>query len=555
MVLFATAFLLRAWGADFGLFNGDERVNDSARFLAGHLVPTQHFYPPFFNYLNGAAFIGLFLFGLSVDMWSTTAEFRQAYFSDPTPFYLTARYVTAAIGALAAPLFFSASRRLGLGTGLAVISASFAAIFPIAVFMAHIAKGDTGLAVFCLAVVWTFFMRLESNHPTRWNIIIGLSVALALGFKQSALLFLGPLALAMIVVLAGREGNVSALKSFGIALLFVVIAWPIMNIGILLDIDGFWAFQRIQAVMSVRDQDGFGAGLPITMQIFGDAVIGLNPAILAIALIVPVWAASGACRLRLRDAIIGVWIANAVSTIVISLLVGTRQPEQLFLPNLYVFLLLAVVVLMDMLRVYVRWPRAVVALVSLVGFAIMLAGAKNVIGQARATPIAQDLATYLLEHHSDARIQTGVVLPVPQTVAAQRMELDRLERLGRKYNIDMPDIAPERIIVDDAQNALFWVHAPFVMSGLEGDGAIDQDFPIEPHAWPVQPEEWNLQRWRDAGFDVFAVNHFDFLVAISRSSYIRTFHTDLQEHCKTVQSYDARKPLFLEFDVRVFECP
>ena len=552
--VFVAAVLFRAVGADFGFFNGDERVNDAARFLAGELIPTQHFYPPFFNYLNGLAFAGLFVVGLFSDLWSDTAGFRDVYFTDPTPFYLTARYVTAVIGALCAPLFYSSARRVGLSPVQALMSGGFAAVFPIGVFMAHIAKGDTGLATACLAVVWAFLMRIDTPHVRRWDIVLGVTVALAFGFKQSALLVLGPLALGMIFVLARREGLAASLKSFGLALLVLLVLWPVMNIGILLDIDGFLAFQKIQTVMSVREEDPFGIGLPITLAIFGDAVTGLNPVVFAMSAVVPFWLVGTACRLDLRDALIAIWIMNLLSVLAISLTVGTRQPEHLFLPNLYIQLLLAVVVLMDMLRAYVGIPRVIVATAALAGFAIMVAGATNVLQQALVTPNATRLVAFLDESYPGARVQTGIALPVPQTVAAQQMEFARLDRLGAKYGIDMPEIAEERILTHDAENAIFWVNVPFVMSGLEGEEAKDADFPMQPHTWPIQPEEWTLENWVNEDFDVFVVNDFDYLLTNSRSPDIRRFHAELLSRCDRVRDYTARKPLFLEFDLTVFDC-
>ena len=117
-------------GADFGLINYDERINDSARFLTGELIPSQHFYPPFFNYLIGIAFVGLAAFGLLTDMWSNAGEFRQAYFADATPFYLTARYLTACIGALAAPLAYACSRQIGLTPVSSFLVGAFSALLP-----------------------------------------------------------------------------------------------------------------------------------------------------------------------------------------------------------------------------------------------------------------------------------------------------------------------------------------------------------------------------------------------------------------------------------------
>lgn len=554
LALFALALGLRAYAADFGLFNGDERVNDAARVLAGELVPGQHFYPPLFNYINAVAFVGLFGFGLVTDMWSSTAEFRQAYFSDPTPFYVTARYVTAAIGALAAPLFFSVACRLGLSLLAAIVVGGFAAIFPHGVFMAHIAKGDTGLAVACLAVVWALLSRLESRAPARWDSAVGLFVALALSFKHNAILFLVPLAAFFYVVLARREGAAAALGSFGISVIVAIVLWPIFNIGVLLDLENFIAFQKIQAVMSVKEEEPFGIGLPITFAIFGDVLYGFNPVLLAIALLTPVWLLSSGCRLGHRDALLAVWLACAVSTVLTSLLVGTRQPEHLFIIAQLVGLLITTVTLMDMIRAYGALARGVLVAVATVGFGLMALGSKEVLDQAAAPTIASELAGFLSENYPDARIQTGLSLPVPQTRAAQQFEIARWDRVAAKYGIEMPELAPERIIREDAPDALFHVAAPFAMSGLEGDDAAETDFPVQPHAWPIQPEEWKLDNWLAEGFGIFVANDFQHLRNESRSSHIRAFYRDVEARCDKVRDDKARKAMFLEWDVTVFDC-
>jgi hypothetical protein len=86
LALFAVALGLRLIGLDYGYFHGDERVNDAAKVLAGQLVPGQHFYPPFINYLNAVALVALFPVGLLSGWWEGAGDFRAAYFIDPTPF-------------------------------------------------------------------------------------------------------------------------------------------------------------------------------------------------------------------------------------------------------------------------------------------------------------------------------------------------------------------------------------------------------------------------------------------------------------------------------------
>jgi hypothetical protein len=554
VVLFAVSYALRAIGADFGLINYDERINDSARFLTGDLIPSQHFYPPFINYVVGVALVGLYGFGWVVDMWSNTAEFRQAYFTDATPFYLTARYVTAATGAVAAPLSYACARVVGLRTPAAIAVGCFAAVLPLNVFMAHIAKGDTGLAVFCLAVVWGFLYRIKAEKPSRWDVGIGLLTAIALSFKHSAVLVLGPLAVAMIVVLANREGIRAALGSFSVSLLVILAAWPVLNIGVLLDLQGFIDFQKIQAVMSIREEEAFGAGLTMTAALFGDLMFGLNPVVFCFVLVAPVWLWSRSCRLDLRDALQGTWIALVVSTVGISLIVGTRQPPHLFQANVTVLLLLATLVMLDMLRVYVGAAKAVIAAASTVGLLLMIVSSVDVVRQALAKPVAEDVVELLQEEFADKKIQSSYALPIPRTVEAQRVQLDRWNRLAAKYDIQMPEISKERLITENTEDALFWVPAPFVMFGLEADDVLQSEYPVRPHAWPIQPDEWHLDTWLEDGYRIFVANGLDRMIKNLRSSYMRDFYRDMKQRCQKVRYFEVRKPLFDEYDVTVFDC-
>lgn len=101
-------------------------------------------------------------------------------------------------------------------------------------------------------------------------------------------------------------------------------------------------------------------------------------------------------------------------------------------------------------------PRVIFATAALAGLAIMVAGATKLLQQALVTPNATRLVAFLEGSYPEARVQTGITLPVSQTVAAQQMEFDRVDRLGAKYAIDMPEIASERILTQDAENAIFW---------------------------------------------------------------------------------------------------
>ena len=250
--LFLLAFALRALGADYGYFHGDERINDAAKVLAGQIVPGQHFYPPLITYLNGLAFGGLFALGLPLGWWGAPGEFRAQYFSDPTVFYLTARYLTAVIGALIAPLFFAIGRRVGLGLWPALTVGLLGVFFPLGVFMSHIAKGDVALATATVAVFWALIARLQAARPGRWDIWLGVLAVLVVSFKQSGVFVLLPLALGLAALLIRAEGVGAMARSMGRALLTVVLLWPVL-------VQGQGAAEQVaRAVRGFSAMDGSG---------------------------------------------------------------------------------------------------------------------------------------------------------------------------------------------------------------------------------------------------------------------------------------------------------
>lgn len=201
-------------------------------------------------------FGALFAVGLPFGWWDGVGSFRAQYFDDPTVFYVTARLVTAAFGALLAPIFYLCARRIGLAPGTSLITGLLAALFPLAVYQSHIAKGDVAMATFIVAAIAATLARVGTDRPFRWDALFGLAVVLALSFKHSAVFVLAPLALGHLLILGFREGARAAGLAFLRGIIVVLILWPILNIGTILDFKTFLEYQQIQSVMSIRGNDG-----------------------------------------------------------------------------------------------------------------------------------------------------------------------------------------------------------------------------------------------------------------------------------------------------------
>lgn len=552
--LFLVALGLRLSGSDYGYFHGDERVNDAAKVLAGQLIPGQHFYPPFINYVNAIALAVLFGVGLVADWWDGTAAFRDQYFSDPTLFYIAARSMTALWAAGLAVAFFLGARRLALSRTLSSAVALLAVFFPLSVFMSHIAKGDAALATMLVASFWALLARMDSTRPLRWDLVLGLCVTLTLSFKHSAIFVLFPLGLGWIVLLAFKEGLTPAVKSFAMALAVIIVVWPVLNIGLILDFEGFLDYQRIQAVMSLRG-DGQSAldGLVTLAKRSLELSFGMIATMVIAAVFSPILILT-APNLRQKPTLLVIWGALAFGSVVTAVMTGARQPEHLWISNFAGFLFvggLALASWAGSARSPQRW-FAIFWLSSGILFGAL--GTSVVLRQANAIPIQQSIAQYLSQMHGDHRILTSAVLGLPQRKEAQQLELARLDRLAAKYNTPLPERAEERIIQTSAPNAVFYVNMPGVMFGLENVEDGEVDYEIKAHTWPMQPEEWKLGYWRDQGFELYVVQDFEYYAHTSAPKMRQDFLKDLAATCREIRRFEPVKPLFLEREVRIFDC-
>ncbi|MEC7965926.1 MAG: phospholipid carrier-dependent glycosyltransferase [Pseudomonadota bacterium] len=554
LALFLLALGLRLTGLDYGYFHGDERVNDAAKVLTGQLIPGQHFYPPFINYLNAVALVVLFAVGLVAGWWDSAGAFRDQYFADPTAFYLATRAMTALWGAGLAVLFFLAARQLRLTQRSAIAIGLLGAFFPLAVFMSHISKGDAGLATAMMACIWAMLMRMDDPRHGRWDLILGLSVTLALSFKHSAIFVLLPMGLGWLVLLAQQEGTGAALKSFARVFLLTVGLWPIFNIGVLLDFQNFLEYQRIQSVMSVQGgTSGHWAGITTLIARSFDTAFGMTAVMASAAILCPILILT-APRLSQKGSLLVIWLALTIGTLATAWITGSRQPEHLWIANFAGYLFVGAVALAAYVESGPRLSQYLAASWLAAGLGLSIWGSVIVLTQATAMPVQVALDHYLAENHADRRILTAVAHRIPQQKEAQAVELQRIERLASKYKIDAPEVAEDRIIHTSAEGALFYVHMPVVMFGLESVDEGQEGYSVKAHTWPLQAEEWQRAYWLDQGFSLFVVEDFANYAHHVAPEIRRQFLQALDRDCAELRRFDPSKPLFLEREVRVYDC-
>lgn len=546
LLLFLLAWGVRVIGLDWGYLHGDERVNQAAKVLAGELVPDQHFYPPLMHYVAAVLFGGLYVVGRAFDMWSSTAEFRGQYFQDPTIFYLTARAMTGAISALMAPLFFRIARVLGFGRTESIFVGLFAVFAPLTIALSYIFKGDVGVATVTIWIILLMVRKVQLPEAKWIDIGLGILVVLGLSFKHSFVLLMLPLAFVYLVVMGRQMGLLGTFASLGRIFLVAVILWPILNIGIVLDFQNFLKFQEIQSVMSISESANFAAALGMMLRRAMDWQLGITVLMPYAFLAFPIFAI-GMSRAGM---LVAVWVATVASLVAVAYLVGTRQPEQLWVAHFAVVQLFAAISLICLYRL--SRPIGAVAITAVL--AMTLIGDIAIWQQTTVRAVNQDVAVYIERTHPERRVMTTLDLPLPQTRDAQDYEWARVMRTADKYNLQMPEIAPERRIPEDRTNAFFVVPMPEVMFGLEGTTDADMEGRIAPYAWPPQAADWKLENWLADGVDLFVVSDLAGWLGKDNAPVMQAFFVELETKCSVIQSFQARKPLFLEREVQVLDC-
>ncbi len=556
-LLFIAALIVRTIGINYGYLHGDERIDSAARALAGDIVPGQHFYPPLLNYITAVFFALLYGVGRLIPVWYDLAEFRQQYFADPLPFYLTARLVVSLFSAALAPLFYLIARELGFSKSLALLAGIFGIFIPGIVVFTHIAKSDVPLAT---ATILVFYVLLLKNRlpNTRWvDGVLGVSVSMALSFKHSYVFILAPLAILFLAFFHWRYNDWRlTLRSLTVVALAALISWALFNIGVLLDFQNFLEFQKIQAVMSIREQDSWWASLGRWLSITGHTVQGVNRLTLLLFMVFPLVCVKAFTSKSNSLLLLIFWVATLLATLLLVKITGTRQQGGLWLPYICAMQLFAVLLLCRLLQLAQGWLRTVARVLVMLALGGSLMGSWAGLQMALAKPMVRHLDAFVEENYrqSQAKILTATRLTLNQTQAMAKAEYQRHERVARKYNIQLPERAAERLQTTEHSDALNYFTMPIVMHGLEFADDSDLQGIIKPYAWPFQREEWQLDYWLHQGFEVFILSDHEYALTVSEVEPVKHFHTEIFNRCRRVAHFEPVKKLFVEFSATVYEC-
>jgi 4-amino-4-deoxy-L-arabinose transferase-like glycosyltransferase len=207
--LVLVAFLLRVWGARFGLpeafFHPDEHaiVERATSILrTGDYSPHWFNYPSAYLYLQALAYIPYFLV-------SAARGFGNAIPSTaPYGFYFAGRLMTALLGALTVSVVYAlASRAFGRKTGL--ISAALLAFNLLHVVHSHYVTTDVPTAFF-VALCLLFCLVCVQKRETKYTILAALFAGLSASTKYPGGVAIVPVLLAQALAQGRRSWSALA---------------------------------------------------------------------------------------------------------------------------------------------------------------------------------------------------------------------------------------------------------------------------------------------------------------------------------------------------------
>ena len=165
--------------------------------------PFRHFdlNPHFFKYPSLVIYLQFlgqaFLFGLMrvTGAIHSAAEYYALYMIDPSPFFVTARAITTALGVLTLLPAWALARRVA-GPRAAAVTALLLAVQPTLIAKSQVVEVDIPLTFF---ITWGLFLAVDfRQHPTaRSAVMMGLVAGLAASSKYTGLILVAPALLAI----------------------------------------------------------------------------------------------------------------------------------------------------------------------------------------------------------------------------------------------------------------------------------------------------------------------------------------------------------------------
>lgn len=558
-LLFATALALRVTGL-VSFANPDENWSASVRVLAGELNGGTSQTLPLVNYLNAASFVPLYGIGRLIGVWNSTADFRAQYFHDRTPFIFAGRLVAAALGAFTPVLAALIAGRLGLGRRSCWVVGAMVALFPENVWLAHMAKTDSGVAFGLMLLVWSILRKVDHPGSRSADVLVGLALAIAVSFKQTAILLSPPLLLGLVILLrrdAGLPWSGIA-RGLLVSLGACVLACIPMNLGVLLDIRNFLEWQRflLISVESGRSASAYQI-VEAAVRTLKGSTLGLTTVGFLVWLLAPV--------VRRDPRFLVIWAAPAFAYVAINVASGPLAHPRYYFPFNQIAFTAACLAALSMVERNGAW-RPVGRLATAAVFGCAVFGSYEVVRQAMATPMqarCPEVIRSIADPDKDRILSADLyMLGLPISDAASREERERDDRLASKYGVKLPQRPPERAREDVAASRGYYARR--IPYDLGGDPNRDSSLSarskkVMAYWWPIQQEEWDLDYWTTRGYRIFMLIEGGGFTGTGLAMYdeplFHSFHAQIEKRCELVATLPTSRYLFGERTVRIFRLP
>ena len=195
-VTLALALALRTWGIGFGLPHQEARPDESVairialQFLSGDPNPRFFHWPSLHMYVLAGLYGVHYIVGRALGWYGGLQEFLARWNADWAPFFLIARFYSAALGVMTVYLTFRIAQRLdGRTTGL--VAAGFLAAAFLHVRESHFAMLDVPMTFLVMASI-LFLLRTSDDEQPGTFAIAGALCGFAVSTKYNALPLVAP---------------------------------------------------------------------------------------------------------------------------------------------------------------------------------------------------------------------------------------------------------------------------------------------------------------------------------------------------------------------------
>ncbi len=187
------ALSLRVWGISFGLpgiDHGDESevVNHAVRFGSGDFNPHRFQYGSLVQYLLFIVYGCYYVFASLAGRYDSIHQFAVQFVSDPTPFYLIARGLSACLGTATVWMTYAIGKRVkGEGTG--IVAALLLALCYQHVIHSHYATVDAAVTFLFSCAVYRSLVMISDKRVSMY-LYAGFFTGLAAATKFNGIIAL-----------------------------------------------------------------------------------------------------------------------------------------------------------------------------------------------------------------------------------------------------------------------------------------------------------------------------------------------------------------------------